>query len=63
MHQCVLTLWLHTTCTSSYYVSTQVLGTLNIKWDRFLLFAVIVCLCAAAEDIGFEKVSSLSAFI
>ncbi len=27
MNQCVLTLWLHTTYTSSNYVSTRVLGT------------------------------------
>ena len=27
MYQCVLTLWLHTMYTSSYYVSTQVLRT------------------------------------
>ncbi len=27
MYQCVLTLWLHTTYSFSYYVSIQVLGT------------------------------------
>ncbi len=35
MYQCVLTLWLHTTYTSSYYASTQVLGPLNIMSDLF----------------------------
>ncbi len=33
-HQCVLTMWLHTPSTSSYYASTQVLGPLNIKWKK-----------------------------
>ncbi len=34
IYQCVLTLSLHTTYTSSYYASTQVFGTLNIRWDQ-----------------------------
>ncbi len=40
MYQYVLTLWLHTTYTSSYYVSTQVLGPLNIKWDLYCIISV-----------------------
>ncbi len=37
MYQCVLALWLHTLYTSSYYVSTQVLGPQYKVGPKYLI--------------------------
>ncbi len=49
MYQCVLTLWLHTTYTSSYYVSTQVLkGWLTVFFLGLIVFMGCSLACVHA---------------